>query len=146
MNHSRQLILVTILAIALEGCSQASVDDRKVVGNWKLSSHGGGRDAANIESGGSIDFRSDGSFIARDVPNLVSKEDHSRGSMSGDWRIDSSRPVGTDLRPSVVLRDRDRSIDIRAKYSEYNGRRILTFSRDEEAGNWVKYSNSNVDN
>lgn len=135
--------LVALVLLGVAACSPAKVEGSKLTGAWRLASHGRGIEAEGVNSGGVISFNSDGSFEAKGVPSLVHKGGGQPGVMLGTWRIGPSDTSGIDPRSSVILRDRGRNIDIVAKYSEPRGRGTLTFSRDEEAGNWVKYVRDN---
>ncbi|MFT4091839.1 MAG: hypothetical protein QM645_13980 [Asticcacaulis sp.] len=137
-----KIFLAALCLFSLSACNAQPPTKADVAGKWTYDSRGDGDQNPKEVSSGQIQFRGDGTFEANNVSGIVLKiNDPDTHDGKGIWSIrDRGNIVARFLeRPAVTLTYEEHGIPYDARYSEYHDEKLLTFSRDEEAGEWVKY-------
>lgn len=129
-------------AMVLSACNSPAPTTGEIVGRWQYYLQGS-EEPNDVEVRlGRIIFRDDGTFEATNVNGVVLKLNSAAPvSGRGTWVIHrETSPLRQMLdRPSLTLIYDEHGIPFRVYFSHYQGQALLTFSRDEEAGEWVKY-------
>lgn len=138
----RKILGAVICLGALAGCNSRSISKDDVVGTWNFENAGSEGNLGEASSG-EIIFRPDGTFEAKNVSGTVLKiNDSDLHSGKGTWTVEpeDKNPIERVLeRPAVTLNYEEHGIPFDAHYSEDHSEKVITFARDEEAGEWVKY-------
>jgi len=133
--------LSLVLSIALLcGCGDRATNAADLAGRWEFKSRGDRALAFPEESQGALVLKADGTFSVTNVSGTVLKRtDTSARQATGRWEIGDRPRLGPFDRTVVEMRFDDQGTPFRAYISEAAESATITFARDEEAGDWVKF-------
>jgi len=111
-----------------------------LAGRWEFKSRGDRALAFPEERQGALVLKADGTFSVSNVSGTVLKRtDTSACLATGRWEIGDKSRLGVFDRTVVEMRFDDQGTPFRAYISEAADSETITFARDEEAGDWVKF-------
>lgn len=132
--------LVMALSL-LGGCGERAATPQDLAGHWEFRSRGGRAIAIPEEKRGTVILRSDGTFNVANVSGTVLKRtDNDARRATGHWEVEEQPPPFEPFGRTILeMRYDDQGAPFRAYVSGRYDSQTMTFVRDEEAGEWVKF-------